>query len=139
MARPLARLLVLLTVLLAMLCAAAPRTALAQDAAAGVEVLTCGGCAWRVAGGVLAKSGACEADCTGTLELQYTGIAAIGDGALAGLPLVTTLDLSSNELRALPAAAFAGLPRLEALYLSGNPLAGLARTYTLVLYTWYVD
>ena len=66
-------------VLFALLLCAAPRPARAQDAAAGVEVATCGGCAWRVAGGVLAKSGACEADCTGWLDLYGNGIAAHAD------------------------------------------------------------
>ena len=139
----------LLAVLLALLCVA-PRRARAQDAAAGVVVQTCGGCTWRVAGGVLSKSGACEDDCTGWLDLDGKRIAAIADGALAGLPLVTTLDLGSNELQAVPAAlagllvtgldlswnelrtvptaAFAGLPRLEVLVLSRNPLTGLAPT-----------
>ena len=114
-----------LPALLALLLCAAPRPARAQDAEAGVEVRTCGGCAWRVAGGVLAKSGTCEDDCTGSLYLVGKGIAEIADGALAGLPLVTRLNLGGNKLRALPARGFAGLPRLRVLNLGGNPLAGV--------------
>ena len=93
-------------VLLARMLCAAPRTAGAQDAAAGVVVQNCGGCAWRVARGVLAKSGACERDCTGTLDLRDKGIAALADGALAGLPLVTWLNLAGNDLHHLPKMAY---------------------------------
>ena len=95
----------------------------------GIEVQTCGGCTWRVAGGVLAKNGTCEDDCTGYLYLGNNRIAEIADGALAGLPLVTGLSLGSNDVRALPERAFAGLPLLEVLNLEHNPLgAGLAPT-----------
>jgi len=97
-------------------------------------VQTCGGCAWRVVGGVLTKSGACEADCTksypntGALDLYHEGIAAIGDDALAGLPLVTHLRLNGNKLRTLPGRCFSGLPRLAWVDLNWNPLLGLAPT-----------
>lgn len=89
----------------------------------------CGSCAfWRTqeqASSQLRRTGSCEADCKGTLNLAERGIASISDGALDGLPLVRLLYLDGNRLAALSQGVFRGLEGVVQVHLPHNQLSYL--------------
>jgi hypothetical protein len=123
---------------LALALCAAPLLARAQivlhadaQSAAGVEIFTCGSCAWRVAGGVMEKTKAeCADNCCNAniancaesmrrccnapvLYFDNKGFSAIADGAISRLPLVTGITLQNTPLAGLAPSAFAGNSGLQ--------------------------
>jgi hypothetical protein len=110
------------------------------QSAAGVEIFTCGSCAWLVAGGVMEKSKAecadncCNANIANCAESMHRccnapvlyfddkGFSAIADGAISRLQLVTGITLQNTPLAELAPSAFAGNSGLQYIYLSGTAL-----------------
>lgn len=59
------------------------------------------------------------------IEISFSDMVTIEDGAFDTVPLLENLDLKYNELQSLPSNVFKNLPLLKSLNLNGNKITAL--------------